>query len=79
MYNWYKMIYSLDAYFNSHITRGDWSPKIFNIAYFVLVFPYSTFQLRSYKFETISYAIKLKNFPLTSGSWIIKSFLRFFR
>ena len=49
------------------ITRGECSLKRFNIAYFVLVFPYSTFRVRSYKFETLSYAIKLKDFSLTSG------------
>ena len=47
---------------HSQITRGDVSPKIFNIAYYVSVFQYLTFHVRSYKFETISYAIKLKNF-----------------
>ena len=43
-----------------HITRGDWSPKIFKIAYYELVSSYLILPVRSYKFDTIRYVIKLK-------------------
>ena len=46
----------------SHITRGDWSPKISKIAYYALVLSYSMLRVRSYKFETIRNVIKLMNF-----------------
>ena len=47
---------------HSHITRGDWSPNIFKITYYTLVSSYSTLRVRSFKFETIGYVTKLKNF-----------------
>ena len=63
---------------HSHITRGDWSPKIFKITYYSLVLSYSTLRVRSFKFETIGYVTKLKNFWPTSGLWIIKNLTHFF-
>ena len=61
-----------------HITRGDWSPRIFKIAYYELVLSYSTLPVRFYKFETIRYVIKLKKYWLISGLCIIKNFAKKF-